>query len=325
MLGGMNMIKIALIQLNNYYSNQNEACNKATEYIEEAAKHGATLAILPELSNSGYIPNQSIWKFAENRNGKTKTWATKLSKKLNIFIGAGYIETDGNDFYNAYLISNPNGEVDGVIYKEDAESYCFKRENGKLFIDTTIGRIGVGICADNHYIDRLKRIKKENIDIMLMPHANPMPYRTTKQISKKDLELFDKQPFVIARTYSKYLGVPTIYVNAVGTFPKFSGGIGVKNFNKDFRLMGGSLAVDNEGVLIEKMNDKENMSIVEVSLEKNDSKTIDPIIYHKKWLHPGNRLFRSFVLPYVTNKGIKNYHKNKKIYLQGIEKPERKD
>jgi len=300
-------IKVAMIQAGNHYADNERGYREAANLIEQAANEGARIAILPELSGCGYIPNQSVWDCAEPTDGKTAQWAAGLSRKLGIFIGAGFVETDGTDYCNSYLISDPQGEIAGIIRKEDAESYCFKRAPGDLYVDTELGRIGIGICADNHYIDRLNRMCGANVDLMLMPHANPAPAEVTKQISEKDFTLFEEQPTIIAKAYSDYLRVPTVYVNAVGSFPEFTGGMGVKNFNEKFKLRGGSRIVDADGNLLAKMNNQVGYEVVEVLLCESAKPAVEPKVYHHKWLHPGQPLFRYLVLPFLTKRGERNY------------------
>ena len=316
----MNPIKLAMIQLNNYYQDQSLGYIKAQSFISKAAAQGAQLAVLPELSACGYIPNQTIWQVAEPADGKTAQWACKLSKKLGIYIGAGFIETDGKDFYNSYLLSNPQGKICKIIHKEDAEAYCFKRSLGELFIDTDLGRIGVGVCIDNHYADRLYRMAAANIDFILMPHANPAPYKTGSQISADDLAHFSKLPYLVASAYSNYLRVPSVYVNMVGTFPEFMGGFGVKSFNENFQLLGGSIITDASGDMITKMGADEGYITATITPGKTAQEPEKPVIYHKKWLHPGSAIYRTFVLPGVMRKGIRSYNKEHVKFLENREK-----
>jgi len=311
----MKKIKLAMIQLGNHCENQALGYKEATSLITQAASEGAEMAILPELSACGYIPNQSIWQYSESGNGKTAQWASELSALLGIYIGAGFVETDGKDFYNSYLLSSPRGEICGIIRKENAETYCFKSCKSALYIDTDIGRIGFGICADNHDIMRLRRMKKANVDLMLMPHANPSPCQAYKQISRKDLELFEKQPLIIAATYSNYLRAPTVYVNAVGSFPEFMGGFWFKNFNEIFQLQGGSLITDAEGNLLVKMDNAAGYRACEIPLDKTSEAPIEPVVYHGKWLHQGNALFRYLIMPHLIRKGIRGYNKEHQKYL----------
>lgn len=316
----MRTIKLAMIQLKNHYEDQELGYREAASLITQAASQGIELAILPELSGCGYIPNQSIWQLAEPADGRTAKWACELSAQLGIYIGAGFIETDGKDFYNSYLLSSPHGKICGMIRKEDAEAYCFKRSRGDTYIDTDFGRIGIGICADNHYAERLYRMKDANIDLMLMPHANPSPYKTSHQISEKDFRLFEQQPYMVAAAYSKYLRVPTVYVNAIGSFPKFSGGFGVKSFNEDFRLMGGSLITDPNGEMTVKMSSKAGYEISTINIGRTLEAPVMPSVYHGKWLHPGNALYRYLIMPGLIRKGTRSYNKEHVIYMKSHQK-----
>ncbi len=312
----MKNVKIAMIQLKNYYEEQAAGYIKAASMIEQAAAQEADIAVLPELSGCGYIPNESIWQYAEAADGKTVKWACGLSAQLGIYIGAGFIETDGRDFYNSYLLSGPKGNICGIIRKENAEAYCFKRCTGDTFIDTDIGRIGIGLCADNHYAGRLQRMKAAGIDFMLMPHASPAPYKTSAQISEKDLTHFDQQPYTVTSAYSKYLRVPTIYINAVGSFPEFKGGIGVKAINESFRLMGGSLITNAAGEVIAKLGSDEGCSLSTISAGMDSEPPVMPPIYHKEWLHPGNALFRYLIMPVIIRRGIRSYNKEHVLYMK---------
>jgi len=301
-------IGLAMIQSGNYFDDQARGYAVAESLITAAATEGADMVVLPELSGCGYIPNPSVWQYAEPVDGKTARWACELSKRFEIHVGAGFVETDGSDFYNSYLISSPSGEVCGVIRKEDAESSCFKREPGELYIDTEIGRVGVGICADNHYVDRLRRMKDANVDFVIMPHANPAPIEASRRVSPKDLDTFREQPLTIAAAYSNYLRVPTVYVNAVGAFPEFDGGFGVKNFHETFQLRGGSLVVDADGTLASRMGSEVGYAVCEIQLAECVLPVVEPDVFDGKWLHPGNKLFRHLVLPYYIQKGMKRYN-----------------
>jgi N-carbamoylputrescine amidase len=316
----MRTVKIAMVQLKNYYEDQASGYRAAASMITQAADQGIEIAVLPELSGCGYIPNQTIWQFAEPADGKTAQWACELSARLGIYIGAGFIETDGKDLYNSYLLSSPKGKICGIIRKEEAEAYCFKRGRGDIYIDTDIGRIGIGICADNHFAERLNRMKDANIDFMLMPHASPAPFKTSAKISEKDIALFEQQPYMVAATYSKYLRVPTVYVNAVGSFPELMGGFGVKSFNENFRLMGGSLIVDADGKLVVKMGTEEGYEISAIVLGTTSEAPVMPSVYHGKWLHPGNALYRYLIMPMLIKKGMRSYNKEHVLYMKKSQK-----
>jgi N-carbamoylputrescine amidase len=120
-----------------------------TARVEEAAAPGARVIVLPELFTCGYQPNKNVWKSAEAREGRTARWLMDLGRRLGIYIGAGSVEADGTDIFNVFILADPNGEIVGLAYKANAEANVFKRGRRKHVIDTPLGHIGIGICADN--------------------------------------------------------------------------------------------------------------------------------------------------------------------------------
>lgn len=173
----MTNLIVAAVQLKNRPGNKKESLAAAQRYLSLAREEGAQLAVLPELSCCGYIPNQDIWQFAEGREGPCVRWAADLAGKLAMHIGAGFLEFDGADYYNSYFIANPLGGIDGIVRKTNAESYCFRSFSGENIISTALGRIGVGICADNHSLNFLKKMHAASPEVMLLPHGWPMPPR----------------------------------------------------------------------------------------------------------------------------------------------------
>ena len=311
----MRVVRVAAIQTGNHFQDQAAGRTEAEGLIRAAVAEGAELVVLPELSSCGYIPNQSIWQYAEPRDGPTAQWASALSAGLGVFVGAGFTETDGRDFYNSYLLSDPQGEIRGVIRKEDAESYCFKRAPGDTHIDTALGRIGIGICADNHYADRLRRMQAAGVDLMLMPHANPLPHTTSRVVSAADKRELEGKPLLVAATYSRCLNVPTVYVNPVGSYPQFAGGVWMRSYNESFRLRGGSLATTATGELISRLGEEVGYRVYALEVGQQGGEECTPPVYHGKWLHDGNWLYRRLILPHVTRQGVRSYERQHMRYM----------
>lgn len=190
----MTKLLVAAVQLKNRPGNKEESYAAAEYYCARAAQEGAQLVVLPELSCCGYIPNQDIWKYAEGRDGPSVRWAADLARKLGIFFGAGFAEFDGTDYYNSYAIANPQGGIEGIIRKSRPETYCFRPHDGANTLAAAWGHLGVGICADNHFLSFLKKVKEEGPDVMLMPHAWPMPHRVGGAVSQADIALARNTP-----------------------------------------------------------------------------------------------------------------------------------
>lgn len=94
------------------------------------------------------------------------------------------------------------------------------------------------------------------------------------------------------------------------------GGFGVKNFNENFRLMGGSLIIDADGKLIVKMGSEEGYEISAITLGSASGTPVKPSVYHGKWLHPGNTLYRYLIMPMLIRKGMRSYNKEHVLYMK---------
>jgi hypothetical protein len=98
------------------------------------------------------------------------------------------------------------------------------------------------------------------------------------------------------------------------------GGFGVKNFNDNFRLMGGSLITNANGEIIAKMYSKEGYKISTIKLGTTLDTPIMPSIYHGKWLHPGNALYRYLIMPSLIRKGIRSYNTEHISFMKTLQK-----
>lgn len=299
-------IRIAAIQLRNYMGERDKSFAASEKLIRQAKMEGAHLAALHELSSCGYIPSESIWEYGEPANGDTAEWACSLAKQLDIYIGAGFLECDGKDFYNSYMLVSPNGKVDGIIRKIYPESYCFKSGDNGVYIDTEIGRIGIGICADNHLLTFFNRVKAADVDLLLMPHAWATPFRTNKYIENEDILLAQKYVKELAYTYSNYLGIPVAFINPIGEVTPMPGIMGKFISPENYRLQGGTQIVYDGSNQKQLLSDEEGFLIEEIKVGSSRKPDKAPPVYDG-WLHPGSKLVRKVIIPVDTWKGRRFY------------------
>jgi N-carbamoylputrescine amidase len=283
----------------------------ALPFIETAVAQGAQLVILPELFACGYIPNQSIWQYGETLAGPTVTWLWETSKRLGIYLGAGFLEVDGADFFNSFVLTDPDGELIGCARKTRAETYCFKYGTGRHVIETGIGTLGVGICADNHYSTFPALMAHSGIDMLLMPHGSPMPYKTAQTISEADIERARENTVSLATLYAETLGVPVVFANAVGALQPMAGLLGKFITPKLFRLRGLSRVADSDGALLGELGEEEGVLVAEVTLDPARKRYIAPPD-HDGWLHEGSAMTRKVMLPLDIAVGWVSYALSRK-------------
>ncbi|MFO7537184.1 MAG: carbon-nitrogen hydrolase family protein [Chloroflexota bacterium] len=265
-------------------------------FIETAVSQGAQLVILPELFACGYIPNPTVWRYGESLAGQTVQWLRATAQRLGIYLGAGFAEVDGGDFYNSFALATPAGKLAGCARKTVSEAYSFRYGRGRHLITTGIGQIGIGICADNHFTAFPRLMQRSGIDLLLMPHASPLPYKTAKLITAADIDRARENLLSIPTLYARLLGVPVLFANALGDLQPMSGLFGKLMDPALFRLLGLSRIVDGDGTLRGELGHEEGVLVAEVSLGAGFRQEQAPPDYGG-WLHPGSALVRRALRP----------------------------
>ena len=302
MLEETRKIKVAAIQLESKPGLIEANLEYAIPFIEKAAREGAQLVILPELFPTGYIPNETLWDVAEPKDGPTVTWLKKTSKKFGIYLGAGLVETDELDFFNIFVLCDPSGQEAGRVSKIEAESYIFKRTSGSHVFPTALGKIGVGICADNQMAAFLKQMAKASVDLMLMPHGWPTPCKTNGQVSEQDILEQHEKTRQLVMLYAQRLGVPAVFVNGVGSMGRMIGLLGKFMDPEIFRLEGRSRIVDSDGMIVGELGSEEGVVISDIMLDPARKHFSEPE-NHDGWLLPGNAFSRKVMIPFDVNFG----------------------
>ncbi len=265
--------------------------------IEQAAKAGAQLIVLPECAVPGYTMDRRMWDWAEPVNGPSVAWLTGLSKKLGVYLGTGLAEADGDDFYNAYVLAGPDGAVAGRVRKRRTEFNIFRAGDSPAVVDTPLCRIGFGICADFHYVDMPRLLHEQSADIVLMPHAWTAPLATSKLVKEADVREAGALVKGYAQFYARMLGVPVIFADQTGPLVGSLGGIWGHLMNPAvFGYPGCSTIADGNGSARAQMGREEGVIVADVTLDPS-RKHYSPPQSYDGWLHPGAPLMRKVILP----------------------------
>jgi N-carbamoylputrescine amidase len=211
-------IRAAAIQVRSENGLVHENLANAEPYVDAAAAQGADLIVCPEFLGAGYIYEESIWQAGEPAGGPTEQWLSRLARKHGVHVGAGYLEAEGDEFYNTYALMQPDGGVAGRVRKGSlpgGEGWFFRPDRAPKIIETEFGRIGVGICNDNQTCWFRDAMQTESPDLILMPHSAPTP--RVPVIHRWFARTYDQ---ILADTPAKYaraLGVPVVMTNKVLT------------------------------------------------------------------------------------------------------------
>lgn len=256
----------------------------AETYIEQAVAQGAELVLLPELMPGGYVLTEEIWNTAEKATGPSVTWLKQTALRFGIFLGMSYAEADGADFFNSFVLATPQGSIAGRVRKSppaSVEAYFFRGGNDPHYIDTEIGRIGVGICYENLLHERIAELHQASVDIVIQPTAAGTP-TPTFPMRRKDAVAFDCMLQGSTAFCAQALGVPVVMANRCGPLvTPLPGGFPAQNT----RFPGLSAVADANGSLLVQLGAEEGIAFATVTLDPARKASRPPRAYGR-WALP---------------------------------------
>lgn len=294
-------IRVAAVQMNCEPGKVGHNLAHAEQLIENAAAKGAMLVLLPELMPSGYIVAEGIWGYAETIKGNSVKWLLSTAKRLGIYLGFSFLEAEGEDFYNSFVLSGPEGKLLGRVRKNppaSIEAYFYRAGSDSHVIETALGRIGVGICYENLLYDHMRFLHEENVDLVLSPTAAGRP----KPFIPGDVRRFEKMLINSREIFARTLGVPVVMANRVGPLETELPG-NLLYLKSSFA--GLSSIVDSDGTVKGELEDEEGVIVADVCLAQNRKPEIEPERYGRMWGIPVP--WYAFLWPLTQKIGEKSY------------------
>ena len=207
---------IALAQSNFILGDLKGNCNKIIDDARAAYENGARLLVTPELSLTGYPPEDLLFReaFIEAVNEHIEFLCTELAQLKDMFVIVGHPSRASNQsqapLHNcASVISNgavitkyakqflPNSEVfDEVRYFSPGNQTCVFEVHGT--------QIGLIICEDIWHEGPAQAAKNAGAELLIIPNASP--FHMEKTCLRKD----------ILKKQIQNIKIPAIYLNLVG-------------------------------------------------------------------------------------------------------------
>jgi NAD+ synthase (glutamine-hydrolysing) len=203
------MLRLALAQINPRVGDLKGNTQKILQYIAESVKSKVDVVAFPELSVTGYPPEDLLLKthFVEANLEACKIIASYTQNITSVF---GFVDS-GESRYNAAAVAH-QGKIIGTYRKIHLPNYGVFDEkryfgSGKDCPVFVVGgaKIGINICEDIWFKDGPTRFQKAaGADLILNINGSPF------SIGKKN------QREQILRQRIKENNIPIAYVNMVG-------------------------------------------------------------------------------------------------------------
>ncbi len=232
---------------------------KADVLLARAADAGAELALLPELALNGYTLGPGLWTHAEPIGGPLTRWLCERARHHRLHQGTTLVEAAGDHFHNSFVLATPAGEVAGVVRKSRPawiEARWYRGRPGPHVIDTTLGRIGVGICYENYLAGPLRALAAASVDLVLHPTAAATP-PAAWPIGARGAAAFDAMLARLAQDHARTLGVPVMMANLCGAH---------EVARLATRFPGLSSIVDGSGEVRARLGGDEGVVVAEVTI-----------------------------------------------------------
>ena len=243
-------VTIATVQADTEIANKEANVEKGVAKVEEAAKAGAEVVVLPELFLTGY--NQQIlgarqYDLAEPVDGPSMRVFAEAARENAVYVIVGFPENKGvpDVIYNSAAIFGPGGELIGCHAKThlfSAEQRWFRAGNDHQVYSTDVGNIGVIICFDMGFPEVGRVLALNGAEIVFVPSAWRL----------EDLDLWTHNLSGQATANLLYM----VGANRVG-------------WEGDLHLFGGSKIVAPRGhTVVEAPHDEETILVQTIDLDK---------------------------------------------------------
>lgn len=241
-------VSVCLGQIKVTFSDVEGNLNRAIEAINEAARLGCRIIVLPETLDVGWL-NPDARELAKPIPGPYSDALANAARANGIYVVAGLTEGEGGRVYDSAVLISPRGELLLKYRKINLlpdEQKIYEVGDRLGVAETEFGRVGVDICIDNA-VDNLTlahSMARMGASMILSPAgwAVPGDYDLNKE---HYLDGPWGKGWVIAyTTIARLYDIAVIGVSSVGEM--------TKGYWSGYKLIGSSLAVGPGGVVLAK-------------------------------------------------------------------------
>ncbi|WP_413737328.1 nitrilase family protein [Sodalis sp. RH21] len=169
------LLTVACVQMEPEFGATQRNVQTTILLMEQAAAQGATLMVLPELCNTGYMfaTRAEAFALAETLpDGPTTRAWIDCARRLGIYIVAGITEREEERLYNSAVIIGPEGFIGRYrkVHLWSDEALFFEPGNlGFPVFKTRIGTLGCHICYDCWFPESFRLAALQGAEIVCVP------------------------------------------------------------------------------------------------------------------------------------------------------------
>lgn len=243
--------------------------------VEQAARNGNQLLILPELHQTPYfcqVEDPRYYDWAEPIPGPTSSFYGTLAKEFQVVLVTSLFERRAPGIYhNTAVVFETDGRIAGLYRKmhipDDPgyyEKYYFTPGDlGFEPIDTSVGRLGVLVCWDQWFPEAARLMALRGAEYLIYPTA--IGWDVPPESADPSLRLKQRESWeLIQRSHAIANGLPCLVCNRMGFEPH------PQHPQQGTEFWGHSFIAGPQGELLSVAQDdsSDSISLVEASINK---------------------------------------------------------
>ncbi|WP_455660590.1 carbon-nitrogen family hydrolase [Pradoshia sp.] len=171
-------MKIAVVQMDIRFADPESNFSRVEKFVEEGAKAGSDVIVLPEMWNTGYALKE-LDRLADANGERAKNLLGRLAQKHQVHIVGGSVATKRNGhFYNTMYVFNQSGEMVSEYDKAhlfklmDEHEYMSAGEQANVFSLDGVTCGGI-ICYDLRFPEWIRTHVLKGAAVMFIPAQWP--------------------------------------------------------------------------------------------------------------------------------------------------------
>jgi 5-aminopentanamidase len=175
-------MRVAVAQIDPKLAEVERNLETCAKRLEEAARDGSQLLVLPECAIPGYMFDsaEEALPFAEEIPGPSTEVLERQCRRLGMHAVCGMLERDGDALHNSAVLIGPDGLI-GTYRKTHlpflgVDRFVVAGDELSVY-DTPLGRIGLEICYDLRFPEVTRTLALKGADIVAHPTNFPLAAR----------------------------------------------------------------------------------------------------------------------------------------------------
>jgi predicted amidohydrolase len=170
-------LRCGVVQFRHVAGAKEENFATMERFARQAQGQGVKVLAYPEMCLTGYWHARHLdragWEALSEPvpEGPSTQRLLGLARELDMVLGVGLVEREGNRIFNTYVVVLPDGSWHRHRKLHAFESPHISSGDGFTVFDTPLGvRLGVLICYDNNIVENVRATALLGCDILMAPH-----------------------------------------------------------------------------------------------------------------------------------------------------------